>query len=524
LANSVVHLFFAKAWAKRKIARVLGIARNTVRLILKKWERQRDGSCTAIVRKHRDWKIAPWLSAMQDLLTEYPRITAVRMHEELTKKGFSGGHTIVKDACRLLRRKPRKPVIRFETGPGEQAQMDWADCTIQFSTGLAAVKCFLYVLGFSRRMYVTFCLRADFFSCIRRHVEAFKHFDGCAHSCLYDNMKTVVLRWELDVPIYNPRFLVFASHYGFRPRACRPRCPQTKGKVERPVDYVRKNLLNARRFHNLSDLIAFSRHWSATTADVRTHGTTQCRPIDLWEHEENGLLPLPTRPYDTCQVAYKIVSPEGLVSWGGNFYSVPPAFLGEFAIARGSDNELVILSSECKEIARHELVIGRVGQKQRLPEHRIASTKRGLPPLDLLRERFLGLGDFAAPFLIGMAKAHPTTLRTHICHLLQLRETYDSSDVVAAIKHALEYNAFNHAVVEHILAAKAKPRSLEAAIAHAGNAPAPDGAPTQRDATYYENLFATFAQGGKGDDDEAAGAGPDEPYDTEAANGEDGAA
>ena len=100
-------------------------------------------------------------------------------------------------------------------------------------------------------------------------MRAFEHLGGAAATCLYDNMKVVVDRWEDDQPIYNRRFLAFAMHYGFRPVACRPRRPQTKGKVERPFDYVEKSLLAGREFRSLEHLNEVTQWWLAEKADAR---------------------------------------------------------------------------------------------------------------------------------------------------------------------------------------------------------------------------------------------------------------
>ena len=325
---------------------------------------------------------------------------------------------------------------------------------------------------------------------MERHVEAFKALGGCAATCLYDNMKTVVLRWEADVPIYNPRFLLFATHYGFRPKACRPRRPRTKGKVERPFGYVKGNFLCGRRFHDIEDLNAQARVWLAQTADVRIHRTTRRRPIDLWEEERDALLPLPSRPYDTSQIAYKVASPEGLVAWEGNAYSVPQDFIGEIVIARASEKELRLYSASFDEIGCHELAPRGQGLKIRLPAHRIRLAENAPVHLDILRERFLHLAECAREYLVGLALVHPRNLRHHLCRLLELRDVYSTADLGRAIRHALSYKAFDARTVERILSRTAKPRCLEAAIAHCG----PCGGPRadegrQRDPAFYQHLF-----------------------------------
>jgi hypothetical protein len=180
-------------------------------------------------------------------------------------------------------------------------------------------------------MYLDFGYREDFFSLVRRHVEAFQYFGGIPHRILYDNMKTVVVRWEGDVPLYNPRFLLFATHYGFKPRACRPHRPQTKGKIERPNRTIKENFLNGREFSDDEHLRDAAREWLVAW-DLRPHRTTGRPPGERFQEELSLLLPLPRKAYDTREVAYRLVSLEGLVSWDGSHYSAPPAVVGQIVV------------------------------------------------------------------------------------------------------------------------------------------------------------------------------------------------
>ncbi len=153
---------------------------------------------------------------MRELLERYPEITVVRLLEELRGKGYRASYTVLREQVRQWRSRPRRPpVIRFETPPGAQGQMDWGTYDIDFTLeGRRRVQLFSYLLSYSRRQYLNFTEQQDMETTLRQHVRAFEYLDGVAASCLYDYMKVVVQRWEDDHPVYNTRFLAFATHYG----------------------------------------------------------------------------------------------------------------------------------------------------------------------------------------------------------------------------------------------------------------------------------------------------------------------
>ena len=451
----------------RRIAKELRISRYRVQRILADYHQRRAGGIP-----HPDLPTpgAPRGSILdghipfvQELLERWPAITAQRVHEELRGRGFNGGYTIVKDLVRRLRPKPRRqPALRFETGPGVQAQMDYAVYELNFSEeGRRRVNLFSYILSYSRRQYLRFVESQDFETTIREHVRAFEHLGGAAATCLYDNMKVVVVRYEGEEPIYNTRFLAFATHYGYRVWACRRRRPRTKGKVERPFHFVETNLLNGREFRSLEHLNEVTAQWLAEVADVRVHRETKRRPLDLHAEEQPYLIRLPEQPYDTAEVVYRTVNAEGMVSYRQNFYSVPWRYLGQLVPLRITEDELIVYGRDLEILARHRRLPRTVtGRRCELPEHRPRDDSKQREAR--LRACFAELGPAADRFLQGLLKTHRYG-KDQAQRVLALLDTYRKDDLAAALERAARFGAFSLRSVERILAAQAQPkRPLEA--------------------------------------------------------------
>jgi transposase len=454
----------AEGWTIRGLSRHFQMGRNTLRRIVRKKDSERNEGHDILRQKRRQAlrrsKLDPFLPAMKELLEKYPEMTAKRLYEELSVQGYEGGISILRDRFRKLHPKgKRNPVMRFETDPGVQGQMDWSPYTIPFTrSGKAEVLCFSYILGFSRRQYIDFTTNRKFFTLIRRHQDAFHHFQGVPKQCLYDGEKTVLLRWEAGRPLYNPAFIAFITHYHCKPIVVRR--PQTKGKIEAPFQYIEKNLLNARTFQDLDDLKATAQWWLRDRSDKHVHETTHRPPLQLFmEQERSALQPLPLHDYDSSEVALRVCSIDGFLDFETNRYSVPYEYVADILTLKATEHELFIYTPEIELVAQHERLPYGAGKTSEKPEHRESKKIRyGLEPV---RDTFLALGDGAEVFLAGLKETYPRNCGFHARFILRLKETYHTDDIHMALHHAVRYHAFDCKAIERILLAKAKPRTLE---------------------------------------------------------------
>jgi transposase len=243
-------------------------------------------------------KLDPFKPLLAQRLEDFPELTAQRLFDELRAGGYTGGYSQLRDYVRTLRPAPvPEPVVRFETPPGHQAQVDFAHCRLPWGVRYALV----VVLGSSRQLWVQFSPRQDLRTLLTGLAACFTTWGGVPRELLFDQMRSVLTRDDRLAGgglTHNLEFLRFCRHYGVTPRVCRPYRAKTKGKVERPIRYLRQSFLYGRPFLGDADQNAQVEHWLATVANRRVHGTTKAVPAERFATEEQpALQPLPARPY-----------------------------------------------------------------------------------------------------------------------------------------------------------------------------------------------------------------------------------
>jgi transposase len=427
---------------KARIARELGLDPKTVDRAINTEEhpKRKEQSQGSILDPYKEY--------INQRLEKYD-LTATRIQREITERGYPGSYTILRQYVQQLKgAKPKPAFVRFETEPGEQAQMDWSDFGwVEFDGQKRRLWCFAMVLGYSRTLYIEFSHSQNLVSLGKAHINAFRYFGGVTDTVLYDNMKTVVLSREGNRIHWNPQFMDFASHYGFLPKLCLPGRKETKGKIERPFSYIRSSFFRGTDFVNLTDVNEKGRNWLDNVANIRIHGTTQAVPFD-WLKDEN-LNHLRGEAYVLEHSEMRKSHKDCYISFDGNRYSVPYQYSCRDLTVRLRDEELRIFYGD-ELIATHRLSYQR-GRMITDPRHFLGIPKPAYPSgVRAVREVFLVHFPRANPFLDGLAQAKYGNVRYHMLQILNLLEDYPVAVVESAIERAMLYGAFECGAIRNI--------------------------------------------------------------------------
>jgi transposase len=309
-----VHILYKQGMSIRAISRQLGMSRNTVKKHLRSTQDKPVFNNTAI----RVSKLDHYREHIQNRVNNASPIwlPATVIYQEVLALGYAGKISLLRNYLRTLKPAVVKEIHhRFETEPGKQMQVDWAS----FRRGKNRLSAFVATLGYSRFTYVEFVTDEKIDTLIQCHLNAFAHFGGVPHQILYDNMKTVVIernRYGENLHRYHAGLWDFAKHCGFTPKLCRPYRPQTKGKVERFIRYLRESFYNPlKTLLSASDLEldintanVEVQKWLQDTANQRKHGTTDKIPYQELKVEQAHLQPMPEAylGYSVAQLIRKL--------------------------------------------------------------------------------------------------------------------------------------------------------------------------------------------------------------------------
>jgi transposase len=341
------------------IARKLELDRKTVRTALKQPQSGK------YQRNPRPTILDHYEDHIRQRLQDYD-LSAVRLLGEIRKQGYTGGYTTVKAfVAEVKDSQVQHAVVRFETQPGGQGQVDWAHFGKVLLDGEERkLYCFVLTLGYSRMRYVEFTLDMTTPTLIQCHQNAFQYLGGYPRQLLYD-WQSQVAHSKDDKLVWNPMFEDFAKHYGFLPKLCKPYRAQTKGKVENSVKFVRGNFFEGRVFASLQDINAQALQWCDEVSH-RPNGTTHVPPRQRWAEEH--LQPIADKPaYVVTQSFARKVNRECFVSLFGNKYSVPWKHAARPAVVKMRQGKVLVEISG-QVVAEHELCASG-GHVVRVAEH-----------------------------------------------------------------------------------------------------------------------------------------------------------
>ncbi len=482
-AWTTIRYLHAQGLGIRQIARELGLARNTVRAALRV-----DTPPKYTRPKRPNPQLVPFAEQITAMLFEQ-RFIGSRILRELRRLGYRGGPTALYAYLAALKaeRADGHGVMRYETGPGEQAQFDWSPYQVRLGEAVRRVVVFGLILGYSRRKCYLASLDETQGSVFAALEAGFAHFGGAPRRLLVDNAKVLVADHRPASFAWNPRFLELCGHYQIEPVACRVRRAQTKGKIERPFFYIEEHFIKGGQFADLADLNRQLARFQADDLDVRVHGTTRESPLARFAAERPRLLPLPTARFVTGLEEVRKVSHDCLVSYGGSRYSVPHRHAGAQVWVRavlGARVEMYTQQGEC--IATHALAATK-GSLAIEPAHYAGLPQR--PPTTKASGTAAFLARFPdqQAFLDGALAAHPTGPALLVRAALDLAASYPDEALraafAAAVRHGCYTVPFLRGVVEQHAARADPPQRLAVILAPLPDRPAP------RPLTVYQQLL-----------------------------------
>jgi transposase len=438
-------------------ARALGLHAQTVA----KWvHRAQYRARHAVPRSSR---LDPFKTRIVRLLESHP-YSAQQIFQRLREEGFDGGCTIVKDYVRRVRPPRREAFLKLSFAAGECAQLDWGEFgSIGVGSTRRRLSFFVMVLCYSRLMYIEFTVAQTMEHFLAAHEHAFAAFQGCPARLMIDNLKSAVLtRVVGEAPVFNARYLDFAQHWGFDISPCNLAKGNEKGRVENGVGYVKKNFLNGLDFLDFSAVNPAAQVWLATIANVRIHGETHQRPVDLFKAEQPRLRPLNPLPYDIGRIKSQRASKQFRVALDSNRYSVPAEFASQRLTVKAYPDRVCIYHQD-QLIARHVRSYDR-RQDIEDPDHpkALLAQRRNAREQRLLMQ-FLSLSRHAQVYYerLEQRRVNP---RHHLRKIVALSEIYGVDAVDRAIQDGIAFAAYSCEYIANILDMRARETSAPAAL------------------------------------------------------------
>ena len=398
----------------------------------------------------RNSKLDPFKGDVARMLETHP-YTAAQLLQRIREDGFDGGYTIVKEYVRKIRPKPKKAYLVLSFAPGQCAQVDWGSYgSVRVGDTTRRLSFFVMVLCYSRMMYVEFTVSQTMEHFLSCHQNAFSYFGAVAERMMVDNLKSAVLKRTLgNDPVLNPKYLDFANHYGFTIAPCGVGKGNEKGRVESGVGYVKKNFLSGLQIGDFKDLKPAALHWLDTVANVRTHGETGRKPVEMLQEERPQLHRLPAHPYDIATICPVRASRQFRVVLDTNRYSVPAELAGQPLTMKAYPDRVCLYHQE-KLVARHVRSYDRRKDFE-LPDHpKVLMAQRKKARDQIIFRNFLALHPKSDDYYRQLEQRRMNPLH-HIRQIVALSDIYGKDQVKRAIEDAFTFRAFSCEYIANLL-------------------------------------------------------------------------
>ena len=400
-------------------------------------------------------KLDPFKPDIVRLLERHP-YSAVQVFQRLREQGFAGSYELVKAYVRTVRPRRQTAFLTLAFAPGECAQVDWGSFgAIPVGQTHRQLSFFVMVLCYSRMLYVEFTVSQTMEHFLACHQHAFDFFGGIPHKIMVDNLKSAVLKRAVgDAPVLNPKYLDFATHYGFTIAPCNVGKGNEKGRVENGVGYVKKNFLAGLELPDFSALNPAARHWLDTVANVRLHGETRAQPTVLWQTERPALRPVPLQPFDIATVSQVRASRQFRITVETNRYSVPAQYAGHALTLKTYPDRLCLYLGD-QLIARHtrrydrHLDVEDPDHPKPLLEHRKKARDHKV------FMRFLALSPRAEAYYLKLEERRLNP-HHHVRKIVALSNIYTPEAVARAMEDAFVYEAFSSDYIANLVEQRAR--------------------------------------------------------------------
>ena len=385
-------------------------------------------------------------------------LEAVRIHQDLVEEHRDGAPSYysVRRFIARLRHKTPLPFRRMETGPAEEAQVDFGTGSpVRMADGkVRRPWIFRIVLSYSRKGYSEAVWRQTseaFIACLEN---AFRHFGGVPKRLVIDNLKAAVARGDWYDPEIHPKLQSFARHYGTVFLPTKPYTPRHKGKIESGVKYVKRNALKGRVFTSLAHENQFLLNWETQVADQRIHGTTKQQVEKLFEQaERRELLPLCVERFPFFHEAHRAVHRDGFVEVDKAYYSAPPEYVGHRLWVRWDSRLVRIFNDRWEQLIAHAKT--EPGRFRTAPEHipkeKVSAVERGT---DALLRQIATIGPHTRQWAEAMTQARGVEGVRVLVGLKNLAGKHPSEALEEACQVALSHGAYRLRTVRKLLQRK----------------------------------------------------------------------